>query len=87
MVCAQCCFQVFHAAESLRATTLGMQVAGKATFVSLFRHLRAECMTQLQVVGECARDNDLEVNPVREKKLTNIRTVNADEKVCAYLPA
>ena len=32
-------------------------------------------------MGECARDNDLEVNPVREKKLTNIRTVNADEKV------
>lgn len=35
----------------------------------------------MQVVGECARDSDLEVNPVREKKLTNIRTVNADEKV------
>ena len=38
----------------------------------------------LQVVGECARESDLEVNPVREKKLTNIRTVNADEKV-SYL--
>ena len=35
----------------------------------------------MQVVGECARESDLEVNPVREKKLTNIRTVNADEKV------
>ena len=42
---------------------------------------------RLQVVGECARDNDMEVNPVREKKLTNIRTVNADEKVCTPLPA
>ena len=42
---------------------------------------------RLQVVGECARDNDLEVNPVREKKLTNIRTVNADEKVGPPWPA
>ena len=40
----------------------------------------------MQVVGECARDNDLEVNPVREKKLSNIRTVNADEKVSIVLP-
>ncbi len=40
-----------------------------------------------QVVGECARDNDLEVNPVREKKLTNIRTVNADEKVSTPCPS
>ena len=38
-------------------------------------------------MGECARDNDLEVNPVREKKLTNIRTVNADEKVRPPAPA
>ena len=40
----------------------------------------------MQVVGECARESDLEVNPVREKKLTNIRTVNADEKVYFQAP-
>ena len=28
-----------------------------------------------------ARDEDMEVNPAKEKKLTNIRTVQADEKV------
>ena len=37
-------------------------------------------------MGECARESDLEVNPVREKKLTNIRTVNADEKVYIRAP-
>ena len=37
-------------------------------------------------MGERARDNDLEVNPVREKKLSNIRTVNADEKVSVVSP-
>ncbi len=31
------------------------------------------------VVGENARDNDLDVNVVREKKLTNMRTSSADE--------
>ena len=62
-----------------------MQVA--ETIVLLLCHLGVERTKRLQVVGECARDNDLEVNPVREKKLTNIRTVNADEKVCAPSPA
>src|SRR5579872_1974393 len=31
------------------------------------------------IVGENARDNDMVVNPIREKKLTNIRTTSADE--------
>lgn len=33
------------------------------------------------IVGEHARDGDLDVNPVREKKLTNFRTTGAEEKV------
>ena len=33
------------------------------------------------IVGECARGGDMDVNPVREKKLTNIRTANNDDKV------
>ena len=33
------------------------------------------------VIGEHSRDNDLDVNVVREKKLTNMRASNADEAV------
>ena len=33
------------------------------------------------VVGEHSRDGDLEINPVREKKLTNVRAAGADDKV------
>ena len=34
-----------------------------------------------QIVGMHARDNDLIVNPSKAKKLTNIRTTAADEKL------
>jgi GTP-binding protein len=34
-----------------------------------------------QIVGEHSRDNDLVVNPSQAKKLTNIRTTAADEKL------
>ena len=37
------------------------------------------------VVGENAKTNDLEVNPVRAKATNNMRTVNKDEKL--YLAA
>lgn len=33
------------------------------------------------IIGEHSRDNDLEVNPVREKKLTNIRAAGSDEAI------
>ena len=33
------------------------------------------------VVGENSRDNDMVVNPIREKKLTNMRTTSADENI------
>ncbi|MDH5654384.1 MAG: translational GTPase TypA [Spirochaetia bacterium] len=33
------------------------------------------------VLGECARENDLEVNPCKEKKLTNMRASGSDEAV------
>ena len=36
------------------------------------------------IIGENAKQGDLEVNPVRAKALTNMRTVSKDEKV--YLP-
>ncbi len=33
------------------------------------------------IIGENSRENDLEVNPVKEKKLTNIRSSGADEAI------
>ena len=33
------------------------------------------------IVGENSRDNDLDVNVVREKKLTNMRASSADEAI------
>jgi GTP-binding protein len=38
------------------------------------------------VVGENSRDNDLVVNPVKEKKLTNIRAAGSDENVILKPP-
>jgi GTP-binding protein len=38
------------------------------------------------IVGENSRDNDLVVNPVREKKLTNIRAAGADENMILRPP-
>jgi len=31
------------------------------------------------IIGENSRDNDLDVNVIKEKKLTNMRAANADE--------
>ena len=33
------------------------------------------------IIGEHSRDTDLEVNPVREKKLTNVRNTGSEERV------
>ncbi|MBN9555918.1 MAG: translational GTPase TypA, partial [Alphaproteobacteria bacterium] len=33
------------------------------------------------IVGENAKDNDLDVNPLRAKQVTNIRTTSKDEAV------
>ena len=38
------------------------------------------------VIGEHSRDNDLEVNPLKGKKLTNIRASGADEAVKLTTP-
>jgi GTP-binding protein len=40
-----------------------------------------EAVYEGQVVGENARDNDLDVNITKEKKLTNMRASTADEAV------
>ncbi|MBU6473043.1 MAG: translational GTPase TypA, partial [Alphaproteobacteria bacterium] len=36
---------------------------------------------QGMIIGENAKDNDLDVNPLRAKQLTNIRTTSKDEAV------
>ena len=33
------------------------------------------------VIGENIKDEDIEVNPTKEKKLTNIRAAGHDEKI------
>jgi GTP-binding protein len=38
------------------------------------------------VVGENARDNDLAVNPTKEKKLTNMRASGSDENILLKPP-
>ncbi len=67
---------------------------GKTTAYALF-HLqpRGRLMVPVgtevyegMVIGENAKDRDLDVNCVREKKLTNIRTVNKDEALIISPP-
>ena len=38
------------------------------------------------IIGECARDNDLDVNPCKAKQLTNFRTVNKDDAIVLTPP-
>ncbi|EFN51124.1 hypothetical protein CHLNCDRAFT_141310 [Chlorella variabilis] len=38
------------------------------------------------IVGEHSRDSDLEVNPVREKKMTNVRNTGSEERVVLSPP-
>jgi GTP-binding protein len=38
------------------------------------------------IVGENSRDNDMVVNPVREKKLTNMRASGSDENIILAPP-
>jgi GTP-binding protein len=33
------------------------------------------------IIGQNAKDNDLDVNPIKSKQLTNIRTTSKDEAV------
>ena len=38
------------------------------------------------IVGENAKADDMDVNPVKEKKLTNVRSVQADDKIFLSAP-
>lgn len=69
-------------------------VAGKAMPFALFSLQErselfvapGETVYEGMIVGENARDNDLVVNPCREKKLTNIRAAGSDENVILKPP-
>jgi GTP-binding protein len=45
-----------------------------------------EAVYEGQIVGENARENDLDVNITKEKKLTNVRSSTSDEAVRLTLP-
>ena len=38
------------------------------------------------IIGENSRENDMVVNPVREKKLTNVRSSGADDAIVLRPP-
>jgi GTP-binding protein len=46
-----------------------------------------EQVYQGMILGEHSRDNDLEVNPLKGKKLTNVRASGKDEAVVLTPPA
>ncbi len=70
------------------------QITGKASAYALWKlQERAEMFVlpgdeiyEGMIVGENSRDNDLVVNPVREKKLTNIRSAGADDAILLKPP-
>ena len=45
-----------------------------------------EQVYQGMIIGEHSRDNDLEVNPLKGKKLTNVRASGTDEAVRLTTP-
>ena len=69
-------------------------VPGRAIPYSLFAlQARAELFVspgddvyEGMIVGENARDNDLVVNPTKEKKLTNVRAAGSDENIILKPP-
>ena len=70
------------------------QIPGKAVGYALWKlQERAEMFVapgapvyEGMIVGENSRDNDLVVNPVREKKLTNVRSSGADDAIVLKPP-
>ena len=69
--------------------------AGKSTIYALF-HLQPRGALLIKentsvyegmIIGENSRDNDLDVNVIKEKKLTNIRAANADEALQLIPPS
>lgn len=70
------------------------QVPGKSSAYALWKlQERAELLIgagedvyEGMIVGENSRDNDMTVNPVREKKLTNVRAAGSDDNILLKPP-
>lgn len=70
------------------------QVQGKAVAYALWKlQERAEMFVRPgedvyegMIIGENSRDNDMVVNPIREKKLTNVRSAGADDAIVLRPP-
>ena len=70
------------------------QINGRAVPYALWKlQERAEMFTapgedvyEGMIVGENSRENDMVVNPIREKKLTNIRSSGADDAIVLKPP-
>lgn len=70
------------------------QISGKAVAYALWKlQERAEMFVnpgddvyEGMIIGENSRENDMTVNPVREKKLTNIRSSGADDAIMLRPP-
>ena len=81
-------YEPWHGPMSKRSTgALVSDRVGKTTIYALF-HLQPRgtlfikentSVYEGMIIGENSRDNDLDVNVTKEKKLTNIRASNADE--------
>ena len=74
--------------------TLISQISGTAVGYALWKlQDRAEMFVnpgdevyEGMIIGENSRDNDMVVNPVREKKLTNVRSSGADDAIVLKPP-
>jgi GTP-binding protein len=74
--------------------TLISQLSGTAVGYALWKlQDRAEMFVnpgddvyEGMIIGENSRDNDMVVNPVREKKLTNVRSSGADDAIVLKPP-
>ena len=70
------------------------QISGKAVAYALWKlQDRADMFVshgddvyEGMIIGENSRDNDMVVNPIREKKLTNVRSSGTDDAVAMRPP-
>ena len=91
-------FEGYEPAEGIiprrKNGVLVSQEAGKVTAYALWKLGErsdlfippGEEVYEGMIVGENSRDNDMTVNPIREKKLTNIRSAGADDAILLEPP-
>jgi GTP-binding protein len=82
------------AVEGRRNGTLISTEAGEAVHYALFPGQErgtlfvspGEKVYEGMILGENSRGSDLEVNPIKEKKLTNVRTASKDDAMLLIPP-